>query len=288
MKRAEHKASSKEKTLHRDDLRKVGNIFAAELRLLVSNYYQVQEMRKRMDMQLRHLGDKQLLDISLAGPDIFGGWEDDIAKAFKKILRDDPVANWVMAQRGIGHIITAGLLAHIDITKAPTVGHIWRFAGLDPSQQWEKGEKRPYNAELKQISWHAGQCFMKQSNDPDCFYGKLYREKKQEYIARNEAGGFAEKAKVYRGVSDKANRELLAQGKVPAAYIDSCARRFAVKIFLSHLHAVLYWHEYKKLPPLPFALSILGHAHNIEIPHADIFPGLSEAYRGGDFLEAAE
>src|SRR6516165_150269 len=110
MKRAERKASSKEKILHRDDLRKVGNIFAAELRLLVSNYYQVQEMRKRMDMQLRHLGDKQLLDISLAGPDIFGGWEDDIAKTFKKILRDDPVANWVMAQRGIGHIITAGLL----------------------------------------------------------------------------------------------------------------------------------------------------------------------------------
>jgi hypothetical protein len=288
MKRAERKASSKEKTLHRDDLRKVGNIFAAELRLLVSNYYQVQEMRKRMDMQLRHLGDKQLLDISLAGPDIFGGWEKDLAKSFKTVLSDDPVANWVMAQRGIGHIITAGLLAHIDITRAPTVGHIWRFAGLDPSQQWEKGEKRPYNAELKQICWHAGQCFMKQSNDPDCFYGKLYREKKQEYIARNEAGGFAEKAKGYRGVSDKANKALLAAGKVPAAYIDSCARRFAVKIFLSHLHAVLYWHEYKKLPPLPFALSILGHAHNIEIPHADMFPGLSEAYRGGDFLEAAE
>jgi len=287
MRRASAKPTKGEKTLNREDLRKVGKIFAAELRLLVSNYYQVQEMRKRMDMQLRHLGDRQVLDISLAGPDIFGGWEEDIAKSFKKALRDDPVACWVMAQRGIGHIIAAGLLAHIDITRAQTAGHIWRFAGLDPSMKWAKGQKRPYNAELKQICWHAGQCFMKQSNDPDCFYGKLYREKKREYIARNEAGGFAEKAKVYQGVSDKDNKALLAKGMVPAAYIDNCARRFAVKIFLSHLHTVLYWNEYRKVPPLPYAVSILGHAHEIGIPHISMFPDLAKAYRGG-FQEAAE
>ena len=38
--------------------------------------------------------------------------------------------------RGIGPVIAAGLLANIDIKQAPTVGHIWRFAGLDPTNKW--------------------------------------------------------------------------------------------------------------------------------------------------------
>jgi hypothetical protein len=248
-------------------------------------------MRKRTDMQLRHLGDKQILEISTKGPEIFAGYETGVAKEFKEVLRDVPVAHWAMAQRGIGHIITAGLLAHIDIERAPTVGHIWRFAGLVPKEliKYGKGKKRPYNRELQVICWNAGQCFMKQSNDPDCFYGKLYREKKQEYIARNEAGDFAEKAKVYTGVKDKGNLALLAKGKVPAAYIDNMARRFAVKIFLSHLHAVLHWTHYKRPAPLPAALTIFGHAHLIEIPNADMFPGMAEAYQNGSgFMRAAE
>jgi hypothetical protein len=41
------------------------------------------------------------------------------------------------------------LLARIDIVKAPTAGHIWRYAGLDPTVRWNKGEKRPWNAGLK-------------------------------------------------------------------------------------------------------------------------------------------
>jgi hypothetical protein len=272
MKRTNPRPTKGEKILIEKDLQ------MAELRLLVANYYLTQEMRKRLDMQIRHLGDKELLPISVQGPEIFAGYEEGIAKTFKKMLPNNPVARWIVAQRGIGPIIAAGLLSHIDIKQAPTAGHIWRFAGLDPSMKWKKGKKRPYNAQLKQICWHAGQCFMKQSNDPDCFYGKLYRSKKQHYIARNEAGGFADKAKVYKGVVDAANKKLLAAGKVPPAYIDACARRFAVKIFLSHLQIVLYWHEYKQVAPKPFALTVMGHAHEIEIPHVEMFPALAKAY----------
>src|SRR5215831_9669019 len=142
MRRASTRPKKDEKILKREDLRRVGSVFAVELRLLVSSYYLAQEMRKRLDMQLRHLGDKQLLDISKRGPDIFAGYEGDIHKKFSEILADDPLAQWLQAQRGIGPVISAGLLAHIDIELAPTVGHIWRFAGLDPSMKWEKGEKR--------------------------------------------------------------------------------------------------------------------------------------------------
>jgi hypothetical protein len=53
-----------------------------------------------------------------------------------KYSADQPVGVWAREQVGIGPVISAGLLAHINIEKAPTVGHIWRFAGLDPTQSW--------------------------------------------------------------------------------------------------------------------------------------------------------
>jgi hypothetical protein len=254
------------------------NLSAAELRLLVANYYQAQEMRKRSDMQMRHLGDKDPLWISTYMSDSFADIEQQISKAFEKILTG-PVVAWMRAQRGIGPVLTAGLLAHIDIEKAETAGQIWRFAGLDPTQKWEKGEKRPYNAELKQLTWHLGQCFMKQSNDPDCFYGKLYRQRKQFEIERNEAGGNAERAKTFKVSpgATKAVKAKLAEGKMPDFNIDARARRYAVKIFLSHLHAVWHWDRFKRHAPTPYAIEWGGHAHLIEVPHAHLVPGFLES-----------
>jgi Transposase IS116/IS110/IS902 family len=283
MKRTRHHPLAAEKILE------AANLSAAELRLLVANYYQAQQMRKSMDMQLRHLGDKQPLEVSTFAAEAFADIEEQIAKAFNKLLTS-PVAMWIKAQRGIGPVIAAGLLAHIDIEKAPTAGHIWSFAGLNPELKWQKGEKRPYNAQLKQICWHAGQCFMKQSNDPDCFYGQLYRERKKFEIARNESGGNAERAKNFKitAGATKPVKDKLAGGQLPDFNIDARARRWAVKIFLSHLHAVWFWHHYGVAPPKPFAIQHLGHVHVTRIPHAEMFPGFEVAYYGEKRLEAAE
>src|SRR5262245_29149371 len=279
MKRARKYPLPTEKVLEAKDLS------AAELRLLVANYYQAQEMRKRSDMQLRHMGDKELLWISTYMAESFADIEVQIGKAFDGILTG-PIVVWMGGQCGLGPVITASLLAHIDMNKAPTVGHIWRYAGLDPTMKWNKGEKRPYNAELKQITWHLGQCFMKQSNDPDCFYGKLYRQRKQFEIERNEAGANAEKAaafKVSEGAT-KAVKDKLKSGRLPDFNIDARARRYAVKIFLSHLHALWHWTKFGTHAPIPYAIEWGGHAHVIEIPLAELVPGFLESKR----LQAAE
>jgi Transposase IS116/IS110/IS902 family len=63
-----------------------------------------------------------------------------------------PVGVWARPILGIEPIIAAGLLARIDIARAPTVGHIWRFAGLDPTTTWAKGTKQPWNGSLKRAS----------------------------------------------------------------------------------------------------------------------------------------
>jgi hypothetical protein len=50
-------------------------------------------------------------------------------------------------------------------------------------------------------------------------------------------------------------------GRLPPGQIDARARRYAVKLFLSHLHEVWYKAHFGKAPPLPYPIAILGHAH---------------------------
>lgn len=250
-----------------------------EARFLVSNYYQAQEMRKRTDMQIRHLGDKQLPALLQYTADAFAVIEGQVNKALLGYAQSTRIGEWCLSHYGIGPVITAGLLAHLDIEEAPTAGHFWRFAGLDPTAKWEKGKKRPWNAELRQICWHLGQCMKRISGHEEAFYGQLYRSRKILLVDRNEKGHNAERAKVFQTRSAEV-RKVLDQGKLPPNNLDSQACNFVAKIFLSHLHAVMFWEHHQAPPPKPFAMAILGHAHEIRIPNTEVFPGFSKAYYG--------
>ena len=175
-----------------------------------------------------------------------------------------PEGAWAQSQYGIGPVLSAGLVAHIDIEKAPTVGHIWRFAGLDPTLQWGKGEKRPYNAKLKVLTWKIADSFVKFSGREDCVYGHFYQERKALEVSRDEQGLFADTAKVTletRQIRDKATRATYEAGRLPAGRLDLRARRWAVKLFLSHYHREAYVGRFGTEPPLPYPIAHLGHAH---------------------------
>ena len=274
--------------LDREKVLSAEHLSNPEARFLVADYYCAQEMRKRADMQRRQLGDRErvkgLLDYT---GDSFAIMEDFVQKALLKYAQTTQVGRWCLNQVGVGPVITAGLLAHLDITKAPTAGHFWRFAGQDPSCKWKEGEKRPYNQDVKQICWHLGQCVMK-TTWKESVYGDLYLTKKPELMAANEAGKNRERAKTFYTNSAEV-KKTLAKGILPPFNIDAQARRFVVKIFLAHLHAVMFWDHHKKPPPNPFAMHGLGHDHEIKIPDLDLFPGLEEAYYGrGAHDQAAE
>lgn len=255
----------------------------AEARFVVSDYYAAQEARKRADMQLRHLGDKAsqgnfpLLNYTA---NVNVEVERTILKGLQKFAEASTVGRWILAQHGVGPVIAAGMLAHLDITRAPTAGHFWSYSGQNPAQEWKAGEKRPYNAAMKQLVFHLGECVKRTYKSPNSFYGALYRSRKDLLEARNETGFNAERAKIFVTKSAEV-RATLKLGKLPAGNLDRQACNFAAKIFLSHLHAVMYWDHYGKAPPKPFGIAILGHAHEIKIPHVDMFPGLEEAYYGG-------
>jgi len=51
------------------------------------------------------------------------------------------------------------------------------------------------------------------------------------------------------------------------ARIDARARRYAVKLFLAHLHGVWFWMANGTLPPKPYIIEHGGHTHVIQPPN---------------------
>lgn len=252
--------------LSRDLRNAAKTLSTAEARFLVDAYYTMQEDRKRSDNQVRAMSESR-------EPSTVLQWfasqsatlEGQIKGALDKYSAANPVGEWARAQVGIGPVIAAGLLAHIDITRAPTAGHIWRFAGLDPTSKWEKGQRRPWNADLKVLCWKMGESFVKVCNREEAVYGKFYVQRKQLETERNDRKEFAEQA---AAILEKKNigkttdaYKAYSIGMLPPAHIHARAKRYAVKMFLSHYHHVAYENHYGEAPPKPFAIAQLGHAH---------------------------
>lgn len=246
----------------------------AEARYLVDTYYQFQNYRIAAAAQVRATDESGepngVIEYVFQELKVM---ENEIKKALKAYAENDRTGEWAMSITGIGPVIAAGLLAHIDIEKAPTAGHIWNFAGINPNMSWGKGEKRPWNAKLKVLCWKIGQSFVKVSNNDNDVYGHIYKERKEYESAKNEAGEYAGQAENKLATTkigkDTEAYKWYSQGKLPPGHIQQRAERYATKIFLSHLHEVMYINHYHEKPPKPFAIEHLGHAHKIDVPNFD-------------------
>lgn len=253
--------------LTRDLKRASATLSDREARFLVDSYYAFQDMRIRSDNQIRAMTQLE------NEPHLVVNWLSEQSDSLEKQIRGaldvyskgHPVGPWLHAVKGIGPVLAAGLVAHIDIHQAPTVGHIWRYAGLDPTSKWEKGEKRPWNASLKTLCWKIGESFVKVSGKDDAIYGKLYKQRKQKEEEDNALDRYADQAadilkKKNIGKTTDAYKAY-AQGKLPPAHIHARAKRWAVKQFLADLHGEMYRTMLGMEPPLPYPIAILGHAH---------------------------
>jgi hypothetical protein len=266
------------------DLRNASRTLSTtEARFMVDAYYQMQKDRIRAAHQTRTLAKSdEPHDVLAWFAEQREVLEDQVRRALDAYSAGQLVGVWARSITGIGPVIAAGLLANIDISRAPTVGHIWRFAGLDPTVKWDKGTKRPWNGSLKRLCWLIGESFVKVSNSNSDVYGKVYAARKAREIERNEALAFADQAAAAltakRFGADTQARAHYEAGKLPPARIHLRAERYAVKLFLSHLHCVWYFVERGELPPKPYVLTTAGgHAHFVEPPNAHIVPGLEDA-----------
>ncbi len=259
------------KKLNKDLKAATKTLTRLEARYLVDTYYQIQEFRKATANQIRSMKDTEeptkLIEWLLNNLIML---ERQIKSALDNYTKEHEVGKWLRGITGIGPVISAGLLAHIDIEKAPTAGHIWSFAGLNPNAKWEKGQLRPWNARLKTLCWLIGQSFVKVCNNPKDVYGKIYKARKEYEIEKNENGDYADQAEHILKTKNIGKTTVAykhySEGKLPPGHIQQRSERYATKIFLSHLHE--YWYEvhFGEKPPKPFAIAILGHAHQIPRP----------------------
>jgi hypothetical protein len=198
--------------------------------------------------------------------------EKQIAAGLDKWSAAQRIGRYARSITGIGPIIAAGLVANLDITRAPTPGHIWSFCGLNPTVKWGKGQKRPWSASMKTLCWKMGESFVKVSNHKSDIYGHLYVERKAYETANNESGKLAHVAaerlaqpgakKLDQGLID-----ILKAGKLPQIALHERAKRWACKVWLSHLWERWYELHYGTVPPAPYALAHLpGHVHKIPAP----------------------
>jgi hypothetical protein len=291
---------------------------AGEVRFLVDAYYTMQKNRIRAEHQTRTLSrataeDDEGKKVPQPKPHDVIEWlsrqnhilEQQVKNALDKYSAAHPVGEWAREVLGIGPVICAGLLAGIDIRRAPTVGHIWRICGLNPEDKKRKGEKLVWDPSLKRLCFLLGESFTKVSGRDGAFYGKVYLERKAQEIAKNDAGDFAVQAEGavrdrdfskdtlakawytgcfpggfcarYYETDAAARAELLKTSwgapksgvpMLPPGRIQLRAQRFAVKLFLSHLHHVWTVIETGAEPPKPYILTPQGgHAHYIAPPN---------------------
>jgi hypothetical protein len=318
------------------DLRAAAILLSDEqARYLVDSYYQLQKIRVAQGNQIGSMeraakadeGEEPDLEEAVAAADVIivekevelkkpgkkepsnvlewfalnaKNLESQMKRALDSYSDSRPEGVWAKSVVGIGPVIAAGLMAHIDMNpwvctlrndkemdacteKKPHpnglcgrkpllyAGNIWNFAGIgDPLRTWEKGERRPWNARLKTLTWKIGQSFLKQSTRPTCFYGHLLRERweilKKQNGEKRFADAAAAKLEKFKIGKNTDAYKAYSQGFLPPAHVLQRACRYATKIFLSHYHCVAFKATFGKDAALPYVISILGHKDLIPVP----------------------
>lgn len=290
--------------LSRTDIRNAALLLGDdEARYLVDAYYIMQEDRKRTASQERTLAEDEEPNLLVGHLSTqFGTLENQIKTALDIYTTNHEMGSWMREIYGIGPVISAGLLAHIymgywcavchghhpldcklrqadkkrrlaphtyqEARSCQTAGSIYQFAGIagDGQNPWKAKTKRPHNAKLKTLCWKVGHSFMMFANHKECIYGHHYKNQKQLYIAKNNAGGFEARAKDLVATASPNYKKTDSykhnlKGILSPGHIDAMARRWATKIFLSHLHMEWYERHFHEPAPAPYAIAILGHAH---------------------------
>ena len=258
------------KRLSRDLKQGMGLLTPHAVRYLVDYYYQMQRDRIRANAQiLSGLPNQEPHGVLRWLGDNTASLEAQIKAGLDAYSMTSPLGRWCRSITGIGPVLAAGLIAHIDITQAPTVGHIWRFAGLDPTMKWNKATKRPWNSRLKTICWKIGESFIKVKGNEKDIYGKLIEERRAYEDAKNDAGDYKEVAleRAEKVGKDTEAYKSYSVGRLPKGHLYMRSKRWGVKLFLAHYHEVAFECQYGTKPPKPYVMSVLGHGHEIKVPN---------------------
>jgi len=224
-----------------------GEIGKDEARALFRDYLLLVRRRVTMERRLKSISTPRLLDTLLK---TLKCEEEMRWKFLLAWVGKDVTGRWLLGITGVGPVVAAGLLAHVDLNRMESVDSLWRYAGLDGPHDGRV--YRPWwNPTLKAIAYWAGESFIKTKSQEGSFYGQLWTERRAYEEMQNNKGALKWEAertlrKGYRW--RKKTRETYEAGMLSPAHLSARARRWTVKIFLSHFYETLLWNEWRQVP----------------------------------------
>lgn len=237
--------------------------------LAVTSYYDAQQVRIALSNRIadlvreKHFTQEEADRRFAPAFEFMKKAEAVFAKDIKHESKEHRIYAWLISIRGIGPVLAGGLLALIgDIARFDTVSKLWAYAGLHvidgKAPKLERGKRANWNSTLRTLCWKLGESFVKAGKGEE--WEGQYRALYDSYKARDRA---KHPEKVDSGRKSR-------KGKVIWMYTDghihARAKRYAVKILLSHLWE--YWRKFEGLPVRePYAIEQLGHTGKIEPKH---------------------
>jgi len=257
----------------------------SELRMLVTEYNRVQKTRIIYDNTMRGFSH-----IEMKVPEFFeqqsknlNDYEKSLSKKIKIFLEGDqscidnqkfnvsekegedhttrdthsfsvfPIYSWLKSIKGISHLLSAQLIAYIDINKFHQVASLWHYCGMHVNNETHqapkrsKGNKIDWNPQMRMICYKISDSFIKQRTPK---YRDIYdKEKVKQLILLDEASN--QKKTIKTLPKSKSQMEETKKKVQPTqalsppqslGHADNRARRKAVKEFLKDLYV-----EWKKL-----------------------------------------
>lgn len=183
--------------MNKDLLLGMETVSPGQARFVVDLYYQMQKFRIDLQGQIRsQKKDGEPVDILKWYKGQFLILENQTKNALHKYAKSSQAGRWALSIDGIGPVIAAGLLAHIQPDRdnpklnkrMNNPSKLQRFAGYDPTVVWGKGEKRPWNAKLKTLGYKLGESFVKLQGKEGAFYPPFFTQFKAEEVERNDSG----------------------------------------------------------------------------------------------------
>ena len=154
--------------------------------------------------------------------------EKQISKDLLYSIRDTEIyQQFLLPVKGIGPVLGANLIYHIDISKSLYVSSLWKYAGLGvndkgAADKLTKGEKATWNPDLKRACFLIGQSFIKAGSQYRQFFDS---RREREHVINLK----------------RPEKEKLTDG-----HIARRATRYMVKQFLSDLY--VHWRQIEGLP----------------------------------------
>ena len=136
----------------------------------------------------------------------------------------------------------------------------------------------PYSTRLKLCAYKLGDSILKNhTRGTHNVYGRLYYDRKAYENKKNLNGDYADQAarilseKNFSG-KDSVAKSFYEKGMLPPAHIEMRCRRYAVKMFISHLYEMWHLVEYGKPARVPYILAYPVIKEGEPVQHNDYIP----------------